>query len=347
MPEPRVEPRPSTPFDVVMVTHNHADTVATALAAVCAQEPPPERVVVIDNASSDGSADEVEASDHGGLVQLVREPTNTGFCAAVNHALRLSSSPWVLLLNPDCAPRPDFVRRLRAAAVSVKRPDLVGSVTGQLLRADGRDLEANGIVDAAGMVVTASGRHLDRSAGKPAASLSEECAWVFGGTGAALLLRRAALEDVAYPDGQVLPESFFAYREDAELAWRLQLRGWRCLYVPQAVAVHRRGLRPERGRQQTTVANYHSVKNRFLLRMHCADWRWHLRFLPWWLLRDLLVVVACATIERSSWRALGEALRWRRDALERREWVLSRAITPRQTRDWFRRKTRVRSVEAM
>jgi GT2 family glycosyltransferase len=330
-----------------MVTHNHADTVATAVAAACAQQPPPAQIVVIDNASSDGSADQAATAGSAGPVEVVRQATNTGFCAAVNRALAATASPWILLLNPDCAPRPDFVRRLRAAAVSVRRPDLVGAVTGQLLRADGPELEANGLIDAAGMVVTASGRHLDRGAGLRSDRLPQECAWVFGGTGAALLLQRAALDDVAYPDGQVLPESFFAYREDAELAWRLQLRGWRCLYVPQAVAIHRRGLRPERGRRQAEVANYHSVKNRFLLRVHCADWRWHVRFLPWWLLRDLLVVAACATIERTSWPALGEALRWRHDALERRHWVLSRAIIPRQTRDWFRRHGRVRPVEAL
>ena len=330
-----------------MVTHNHAGTVRTAVTAACAQLPPPARMVVIDNASQDESADHALAASSAGPVEVIREPTNTGFCAAVNRGLAMTSSPWVLLLNPDCAPRPDFVRRLRAAAVSVKRPDLVGAVTGQLLRAHGPELEASNTVDAAGMVVTASGRHFDRGAGLPVQHLENECAWVFGGTGAALLLRRGALEDVRYPDGQVLPESFFAYREDAELAWRLQLRGWRCLYVPQAVAVHQRGLQPERGRRQTSVANYHSVKNRFLLRLHCADWHWHLRNLPWWLLRDLVVVAACATVEHSSWPALGEALRWRRDALERRRWVLSRAIDPRQTRQWFRRRSRVRPVEAL
>ena len=96
------------------------------------------------------------------------------------------------------------------------------------------------------MVVTASGRHLDRGAGRAVcADCALRPAWVFGASGAAALYRREALDDVAYPAGEVFDEAFFAYREDADLAWRLQRRGWRCLYWPAARAWHARGLKPE------------------------------------------------------------------------------------------------------
>jgi GT2 family glycosyltransferase len=154
------------------------------------------------------------------------------------------------------------------------------------------------------------------------------------------------LADIAYPDNEIFADSFFAYREDAELAWRLQLRGWRCLYVPHAVAAHRRGFRPEAGRRGHSEINRYSVRNRFLLRAHCADLGWHLRCLPWWLARDLMVVGACLTVERGSLPALTDAWRLRGDARRRRRWVQGRRrISPRQMAHWFRKRGQVEEVD--
>ncbi len=299
---------------------------------------------MIDNASSDDSA-EIAATRSVAGVRLIRLDTNTGFAAAVNHGLAETSSPWVLLLNPDCAPRPNFVTELVAAAARRSESTEIGSITGRLIRSVDPSLESGDILDAAGMVVTSSGRHFDRGAGEPDDGRYRRPAWVFGGTGAATLYRRSALEDVAYPDGQVLAESFFAYREDAELAWRLQWRGWRCLYAPDAIASHGRGFQPERGRRGHEAVNRWSVRNRFLLRIHCADMGWHLRCFPWWKIRDLLVVGACLTIEHSSLPALGEVWRGRHDALTRRHWVLSRGrVSSRHISRWFRKRHQVEEL---
>ena len=332
-------------YDVIVVTHNHAATLSACLAAVAALDPAPIDVVVVDNASSDGSAD--LAAECGGADQrLIRETANTGFAAAVNRGLRQTGSPWVLSLNPDCAPRADFVTRLLGAARANAELDEIGSITGRLVRASGASLEPSGTLDAAGMIVTASGRHFDRGAGEPDDDRYRDPAWVFGGTGAATLFRRAALDDVAYPDGQVLAESFFAYREDAELAWRLQWRGWRCLYTPDAVAVHGRGFRPEMGRRGHELVNRLSVRNRFLLRIHCADPGWHVRCFPWWKLRDIAVVGACLTVETSSLPGLIDVVRGWGDAWARRRWVMSRRTVPsRRISDWFRTTGQVEALE--
>jgi GT2 family glycosyltransferase len=335
-----------TRYTAIVVTHDHAPTLPACLDAIAALDPAPAAVVVVDNASSDGSADVVaDRGDRG--PRLIRESGNTGFAAAVNRGLRETSSPWVLLLNPDCAPQADFVAQLLDAAADRPESDEIGSVTGRLRRAADSSLAPNGALDAAGMVVTASGRHFDRGAGEPDDGRYGSPAWVFGGTGAATLFRRSALDDVAYPDGQVLAESFFAYREDAELAWRLQWRGWRCLYVPDAVAIHGRGFRPERGRRGHKLVNRLSVRNRFLLRIHCADLGWHLRCFPWWKLRDIAVVSACLTVETSSLPGLLDVVRGWSDAWARRRWVMSRRTVPsRRISDWFRRKGRVEELNS-
>src|SRR2546430_5142538 len=69
-------------------------------------------------------------------------------------------------------------------------------------------------------------------------------------------------------NGQYFDEDFFAYREDADLAWRCRLLGWNSIYVPAAVAKHRRRVTPERRAELPREINYHSVKNRFLLRLN-------------------------------------------------------------------------------
>ena len=329
-------------YDVAIVTHDHADVVAACLHAVDKMEPPPRSVTVFDNASTDASADVADATGVAGL-RTVRSDLNVGFAAALNRIIASTSAPWVLSLNPDCSPRPDFVRHLLETATADPQ---IAAATGKLLRTEGPTLQEGSTVDAAGMVVTPSGRHFDRGGGQPDDGRFDRPAAVFGGTGAATMYRRAALEDVAYPGGEVFPETFFAYREDAELAWRLQWRGWSCRYDPKAVAAHRRGLRPEAGRRQPEAINRHSVRNRFLLRLHCADLHWHLVCLPWWLVRDVTVVVACLTVERSSRPALAEVVRLWDDARRRRSWVLGRrSVRSRQISRWFRTGGRVEELD--
>jgi GT2 family glycosyltransferase len=333
-------------YAVVVVTRDHADTLDACLVAVEGLRPPPAQVVVIDNASADGSAEIAEKRAGGLAMTVLREDRNTGFAAAANRGIAATSEPWVLLLNPDCAPRADFVENLLDAVASRPEEARVGAVSPKLLRAEGPELEPGNVVDAAGMLVTCSGRHFDRGAGSEDDGSFDRAAWVFGGTAAAILLRRQALDDVAYSATEFFAEPFFAYREDAELAWRLQLRGWRCLYAPSAIAAHRRGFRPEEGRRGHAAINRYSVRNRFLLRRHCADRWWHLLCLPWWLLRDLVVIGACLTVERDSLPALADVRRLRADSRRRREFVLGRrTVSPRQIARWFRRRGRVEEVE--
>ncbi len=327
-----------------VVVHNHAPTLRAALAALAAQTVPLQRVVVVDNGSDDGSP--AVARDLAGTLplDLVAWPENRGFAAAANEAIRRTSAPWVLALNPDCRLAPDYLATLLAAA---RDAGPVGSATGLLLRARGRELAAADEVDSAGIVVTAAGRHLDRGSGARLRPGWGRPAWVFGASAAAALYRRQALDDVAYPAGEVFDETFFAYREDADLAWRLQRRGWRCMFMPSARAWHARGLKPEAARAGTPEINRLSVRNRFLLRWANADWRWRLACFPWWLLRDLEVAAACLTLERSSLPGLVEAWGLRRRQRARGAANASRALVSGwAVARWFLPFGRVRRVRA-
>jgi len=163
---------------------------------------------------------------------------------------------------------------------------------------------------------------------------------VFGASGAAALYRRAMLEE-AVVGGEVFDESFFAYREDADLAWRAQLLGWSCLYLPDAVATHGRRVTPERRRALPPALNRMSVRNRFLLRIKNQPARQAFRFLAPALARDLQVVGYCLVREWTSLPALGEVVRLFPSAWRKRRDILARRRAPMEDLDrWFHERSR-------
>src|ERR1700681_2301343 len=131
-------------------------------------------------------------------------------------------------------------------------------------------------------------RHFDRGWHEPDDGRSRQMDYVFGASAAAALYRREMIADIS--DGRnFFDPDFFAYREDADVAWRAQLLGWQCLYVPEAVAYHVRHVLPTNRQSVSAAINMHSVKNRFLMRINNLSGRQYLRhfFAITW--RDLLV----------------------------------------------------------
>jgi GT2 family glycosyltransferase len=279
---------------IVLVTWNSAPYLRRCLEGIRHQTHEPIELIVVDNASADDSVALV------GAAQVIRNDTNRGFSAAVNQALRVAKGELVLLLNPDCHLASDYVARLEA----VLRDD-VGAATGLLIRAEGFEIERTEVIDSAGIRMTRSGRHLDIEQGVPLAESkmkNPEIQEVFGVSGAAAMYRVDFLRDVAI-DGEVFDEDFFAYREDADLAWRGRLFGWRAVCVRDALADHVRRVTPQTRGELSASINMHSVKNRFLLRMKNEGGYLALRNAPFELARDLVVLVAALTVEGPGRRA--------------------------------------------
>jgi GT2 family glycosyltransferase len=148
------------------------------------------------------------------------------------------------------------------------------------------------------------------------------------------------LDDVAI-SSEWFDEDFFAYREDADLAWRAQLFGWNCLYVPSAVARHGRRVTPERRSELPALINYYSVRNRFLLRIKNQTVGHALRFLPATLLRDLQVIGFVLLKERGSRPALADVVRlWPRTWQKRRAIMSGRRRSTRDMIRWFVEESR-------
>ena len=273
---------------VNIVTFNSAGDIEACLESLACQTFRDFRVHVLDNASADDTVSRLKAFD----ITLVQSAINSGFARAHNDLIRAYPSEYVLVLNPDAILKPEFLARIVAALEA--RPD-AASATGKLLRLDGKTLDSTGII------MLRNQRHLDRGAGDPDLGQFDKAEDIFGPSGAAALYRMKALTDVAI-EGEFFDVDFFAYREDADLAWRCRLMGWNSIYVPDAVALHRRRVTPERRSQLPAIINYHSVKNRFLLRLNNIDAGLYARdFLPI-TLRDFLVIGAVFVRE---WKSIG------------------------------------------
>ncbi|HSM51559.1 MAG TPA: glycosyltransferase family 2 protein [Thermoanaerobaculia bacterium] len=320
---------------VAVVTHDSAADLPACFDALAALVHRPLELVLADCASGDGSAALAERLARGlpFPATTVALAENLGFAGGMNAALAVCGGEWVLSLNPDAAPEPSYLERLLAAA---SRRGPVGAVTGRLVR----PATAGGErwLDACGMRLRPTWRHLDRGSGEPDRGQLARPARVFGATGAASLWRRAALDDVAI-EGEVFDPRFHSYREDAELCFRLRERGWEILYEPSAVAVHRRHNLPGRRRAMDAAINCHSLKNRYLLRLyHQTPLNLATTLLPA-LWRDAVALAYVLGFERSSRAAYAWLWRHRRELWRRRRAIQARrTVASRELERWFWRE---------
>lgn len=324
---------------VSLVTHNESRDAERLLPTLFAQTFRDFEVVAVDNRSEDGTRASLAAAQKLAPVpmEIVASPENLGFTGGHNVAIGKAverGAEWVLVLNADVVLAPDYLGTLLADAGRPGR-EWVGAMTGKVLRAEGPDLLPTSVVDTVGIRMTRSGRHFDVAAGEPDSGRWDRPAEVFGVSGCVALYRVAALADVKVSTG-FFDEDFFVYREDVDLAWRLRGRGWAARCVPAALAWHRRRNLPERRKAMTAVANLHSVKNRFLLRINNAGPD-HLRAtFPLTFARDAVVVGGCLTVERTSFEALRWLARNRPRLLAKRREILSRrTVSDRALLRWF------------
>jgi GT2 family glycosyltransferase len=308
---------------VVVVTWNSAPFLPRCLAGIAGQTHKETELIVVDNASIDDSVALV-----AGVATVIRNETNAGFARAVNQGIAAAHGELLLLLNPDAFLLPEYIERLAAGLDGAG--ETFGAATGKLLQARGTAIEPAEGIDSQGIRITRAGRHFDIR--DPRLEGGE----VFGVSGAAAMFRMSFVRDVSV-FGEFLDEDFFAYREDADVAWRGQIMGWRALYVPDAVAYHVRTVTPERRRELSAVTNMHGVKNRFLLRMKNESLWLALRNAPFELARDVVTIGAVLTIERTSMPALAWLWRNRKRVwAKRREIQRRRRVSDRVLARWFR-----------
>lgn len=310
---------------VLLVNWNAGAYLARALAALAAQTRAPDRVIVVDNASTDGS--EAVAARMPG-VQLIALERNAGFAEGNNMAAHAAADcDWLAFLNPDAFPEPGWLASLGAAAQA--HPAIAMFASELRMDADATRL------DGAGDAYHVSGLAWRIGHGDPATTAPAVIAEVFSPCGAAAFIRRDAFDAAGGFD-----PAFFCYMEDVDLAFRLRLCGHRCLYVPGAIVRH---VGSGTTGPRSAFAIYHGHRN--------LVWAW-VKNTPGWCLwlyapQHLLLTIASivrfglnghvGTIVRAKWdamRGLGRVLAERRTVQARRT-VSSRAVLRTMTKGWL------------
>lgn len=321
---------------ITIVTYNSGRFIKRCLESVLEQNYKQLEVVVVDNASTDGTLDILEQFSE--RCRIHYNERNVGFAAGQNQAIELATGQWILTLNPDVLLEKDFVQRL----IETSQLDpKAGTVCGKLFSIPATfELPEKQLLDSTGIFFTPTLRHFDRGSQELADGRYDNAEYVFGATAAAALYRRAMIDDISIQN-EFFDADFFAYREDADVAWRAQLLGWRCLYTPLARGYHVRTVLPSNRNVLPPVLNMHSVKNRFLMRIKNVTASLYLRNLISITARDAIVILGCLLREQTSLKAFWFVLRsWKRTLAKRRE-IMSRRRVRRGVNDkyiaaWFR-----------
>lgn len=239
-----------------VLNFNHARYLERCLQSIAAQTYQQIELLVMDNGSSDDSLTLLKRNYKH--VRLTINAGNLGYAGGHNTGVRLSQGAYFMPLNPDVFMTPTFIEETVRA---IETAQDIGMVQGKLLRAEGGSEK---IIDAVGVDVTKNRKNYEIGSGEIDHAQYDEGRYVFGAFGAAPLYRREMLEDVQV-EGEYFDEDFFAYREEVDLAWRAQLRGWKCLYTPAAVAYHVHRYRSETRQAQPAFNRRLQFRNRYLL----------------------------------------------------------------------------------
>lgn len=209
-------------ISVVILNWNGIKVLEQCLSSLKGQTYVPLEIIVVDNASTDGSVDVVREEFPN--VRLIVNERNLGFGGGNNIGIRAATGRYIMMLNNDTRLDPRCIEELKRA---IEKVDRFGACASKILLEYEDDL-----IDAAGIVVCPDGLSIGRGRLEKGDRYNEETE-VFFASDCACLYRREMLEDIGFYD-----EDFFAYADETDMGWRAHLAGWRCIYNPKAVVYH-------------------------------------------------------------------------------------------------------------
>lgn len=248
-----------------LVTWNSARYLEPCITSMLGQDYENLEITVFDNHSTDDTIDILREKFPS--VKVTTSERNIGFGAAHNELIRASEAEFYACLNPDMTFEPDFISELVRA---ISENPGIGSSGGKIKKWDFESLLKGGdhtrtdgktnFIDSVGLRICRSHRFEDMGQGEVDYGQYDQEQEIFGLSGAAVLLRRSALEDTAITDPETgrkefFDETMFAYKEDVDLAYRLQWAGWKAKYTPLAVAYHDRSVAGEGNTSWNIVRN--------------------------------------------------------------------------------------------
>lgn len=220
---------------IILINYNGEKFLKLCLDSLLKQTYHPTEILFIDNASTDQSLKSIKS--YASQVKLILNQQNLGYAAAANQGIKQSAGEYLLICNPDIVFAANFLEK---AVARLKKNPKIGALTGKILKYDFERQKKTKLIDSLGLFCYRNRRIIDLGQGLEDTGQFEKEQPVFGVSGACPLYRRQALKDIKL-DQEYFDEDFFMYKEDIDLSWRLQLRGWQALYFPKAVAYHGRG----------------------------------------------------------------------------------------------------------
>lgn len=273
---------------VIIVNYNGKEMLLDCLESVKRSLPRDCELIVVDNASSDGSASAIETQFSD--VMLIRSETNCGFGAGNNLGVRSSRGKYLAFLNPDTLVESGWLDAL-LAPFDVN--DRAGLVTARILLADQPDR-----INACGNSVHLTGLTLCRGMGQPREALDQP-GEVDAVSGAAFAIRRELFDTLGGFD-----EDTFLYMEDTDLSLRARLAGWRCLYAPDSIVLHYYRLK------MTPLKVFYQERNRYLMLLKSLRFATFVVLIPAQLLAEVISWGFVLLSDRANFRNKLRAYQW-------------------------------------
>ena len=257
-------------ISVVVVNFNGKRFLDDCLSSLSVQTYGDYEIIVVDNASQDGSVEHIRSRFP--WARIVENKVNLGSTGGNNSGIREAEGEFIVTLNNDTMVEKDFLERL-AGPMSDPSIGMCGS----------KMLYPNGKINSTGLCLSRSGASWDRGASEEDRGQYDWQKEIFGACAGAALYRKKMLDEIGLFD-----EDFFIFMEDIDLTLRARCAGWRCIYVPEAIAHHLHGATAGVGSDLTV---YYGNRNIMWLPAKNYPLPFLITCLPWILGRNLMALV--------------------------------------------------------
>lgn len=258
---------------IIVLTYNSVKHLPALFESLAKQLYTPLEIIVVDNASSDATIQWLEQQAIITIDHCIKNSTNDWYAKGNNAGIKIATGDYILFCNDDVVLEPDYVTKI---IETFQKNDQLGIVGGKLLKNDKQTIDTTGLVMKRSRQVVNRGENL-RDTGQ-----YNKPEYIFGISGALLMIKRSALEAIRYQD-EYIDEDFIAYKDDVDLSWRMWRAGYSVYYEPSAVAYHARTI------QHTSLAG--RGKKSAIIRAY--SYRNH-----WW---TLIKNEQCSSFIKDSW----------------------------------------------
>lgn len=300
-------------ISLVIINYNNKDYLSRCINSIMNQTYKNLEIIFIDNESKDESFEYIEEEYSDKNILLIRNETNNGYAGAANQGIKISTGEYVMIINPDIVMEENFIEEMYKF---IDKDESIGAVSGKLLKYDFKNNKKLNYIDSAGIIMFKNTRCIDRGQNEEDVGQYDSIEQVFGVCGAAPLYRRRALEKISVMD-EYFDEDFFAYKEDVDLSWRLNLAGFKNMYYPKAIAYHGRALGRSSGgiisfiknrKKQSEFLRGISFRNQIMM-MYKNDFGFKKKFRIYIIKREGLMWIYRFLFERFSYKYYKEAIR--------------------------------------